>query len=150
MKPLQPYMDTIVWAGQNFSYNLDFIPDDKLNWKPAPDAKSALEIAAEVAGVVKSFGKLLQTGEMKQEFPTFESRQAAKDAVEAVTKEYAEYMGTLGLDDIGGEIDMGFAVMPKLQVISIPMVETVHHHGQIAYIQTLLGDTESHFFGIGS
>ena len=33
---------------------------------------------------------------------------------------------------------------------SIAVIDAVHHHGQIAYIQTLLGDKESHFFEMGN
>ncbi len=32
------------WAHKNINNNLDFMPEDKLNWKPAPEAKSVLEI----------------------------------------------------------------------------------------------------------
>ena len=45
MKPLEGLAETATWAGKNTAYNLQFIPADKLAWKPAPTAKSALEIA---------------------------------------------------------------------------------------------------------
>src|SRR5262249_40214752 len=35
--------------GRNLAYNLNYLPPDKLGWKPAPTAKSAFEIATHLA-----------------------------------------------------------------------------------------------------
>lgn len=150
MHPLQLLSDNIGWAGKNLSYNLGFIPDDKLTWKPAPEAKSALEICEEVVGVVNHFGGMFK-GETDSEKQTFTTREAAQQAVESATAKYAQTLLSLGENDLNGEIDLGFGPpMPKARVVAMPVMETLHHHGQIAYIQTLLGDTESHFYEMGS
>lgn len=148
MKPLQPLMDTIVWAGQNYAHNLDFIPDDKLDWKPSPEAKSAIEITGEVVGVIRGTITFFQTGHFPMEPTTFASREEGKAALKDATVQYAEFLGTLGANDLGGEVELPFGIMPKIQVLAYPMVETLHHHGQIAYIQSLLGDKEVHFLGM--
>ena len=36
--------------------------------------------------------------------------------------------------------------MPMQFAMRMPVTEILHHHGQITYIQLLLGDTENHFF----
>ena len=38
--PLELAAGQITWAHKNINNNLDFVPDDKLNWKPAPSSKS--------------------------------------------------------------------------------------------------------------
>lgn len=148
MKTLQPLMETILWAGQNYAYNLDFIPDDKLAWKPTPDAKSALEITGEVVGVIRSTITFFQTDNFPMDTIEFASRQEAQEALKDATAQYAEFLGRLGPQDLGGEVELPFGVMPKMQVLAYPMVETLHHHGQIAYIQSLLGDKDVHFLGL--
>ncbi|PQV65253.1 DinB family protein [Abditibacterium utsteinense] len=150
MHPLQLLSDTIKWAGKNLSYNLGFIADDKLNWKPAPSAKSALEISAEVVNVTDMFEALVAGRAPSEEKKSFSSREEAQKAVEEASAKYAQTLLSLGDNDLTGEMDLGFTKMPKARAISIPVVETIHHHGQIAYIQTLLGDTESHFYEMGS
>lgn len=149
MSPLQLLSDTVKWAGKNLSYNLGKIPDDKLDWKPAPDAKSALEIAAEVVGVLQNFTALLKK-QQSGDRPVFQSRQEAQTAVETASADYALLLLSLGDNDLIGEMDLGFTKMPKARAITLPVVDTFHHHGQIAYLQTLLGDTESHFYEMGN
>lgn len=150
MHPLQLLSDTVKWAGKNFSYNLGFIADDKLGWKPAPDAKSALEISAEVVNTLNMFSAVLKKQAPGSEKAEFSTREDAQKAVETVTADYALLLLSLGDNDLTGDMQLPFGPMPKMRAVTIPVIETIHHHGQIAYIQTLLGDTESHFYEMGS
>jgi hypothetical protein len=34
--------------------------------------------------------------------------------------------------------------LPKGFIAGLPVVELINHHGQITYIESLLGDTEDH------
>jgi len=133
----------------NMAYNLDFIPDDKLNWKPAPEANSALEVATHATWALNSMtGDLLGQPSEQQGPPTtpFASRDAAKGELVQAGQRYAMCMREITDADMErtiphqyfGEITVG-------KLAPIPMMDLTHHHGQIAYIQTLLGDTESHF-----
>ncbi len=149
MHPLQLLSDSVAWAGKNLAYNLGSIPDDKLTWKPAPGAKSALEIAAEVAGNLSTFTAMLQM-RAPGEKPVFSTREAAQSAVETASADYALLLLSLGDNDLTGDMQLPFGKIPKSRAISLPVVDTIHHHGQIAYIQTLLGDTETHFWDMGS
>lgn len=149
MHPLQVMSDTVAWAGKNLSYNLGFIPDDKLGWKPAEGAKSALEIASEAAYVLNSFGKML-SNKPPGESVAFTTREEAQKAIEAASADYALLLLSFGENDLNGELQLPFGPMPKKQAITLPVVDTIHHHGQIAFIQTLLGDTTSHFYEMGT
>ena len=42
MHPLDGLAGQTTFFSRNIGHNLDFIPDDKLDWKPAPSALSAL------------------------------------------------------------------------------------------------------------
>lgn len=149
MHPLQLLSDTVKWTGKNISYNLGKIPDDKLSYKPAPEAKSALEISAEVAGVLDAFTAMLQK-QTPGENPTFSTREEAQQAVERASDEYSQLLLSLGDNDLTGEMTLPIGTLPKSQAITLPVVDAVHHHGQIAYIQTLLGDTTTHFWDQGN
>ena len=150
MHPLQLLSDTVIWAGKNLAYNLDSIPDDKLNFKPAPDAKSALEISAEVVHVLQMFAAILQNQKPSETPVSFATRDEAKTALETASAAYGLLLLSLGANDLTGEMQLPFGAMPKSQAITLPVVDTIHHHGQIAYIQTILGDTESHFYEMGT
>ncbi|HEX9996576.1 MAG TPA: DinB family protein [Abditibacterium sp.] len=150
MHPLQLLSDTVVWAGKNLSYNLNSIPDDKLSFKPAPEAKSALEISSEVVHVLQMFTAILQNQKPAETPVSFATRDEAKAALETASAAYGLLLLSLGDNDLIGEMQLPFGAMPKAQAIALPVVETIHHHGQIAYIQTILGDTESHFFEMGT
>ena len=48
--PLEGLAGQIVFFSRNLAHNLDFIPDDKLDWKPAPTANSAMEVVRHLLG----------------------------------------------------------------------------------------------------
>src|SRR4051812_31118728 len=41
------------WAGKSFAHNLGHIPEEKLNWEPAPGVKTPAAITAEVCGLME-------------------------------------------------------------------------------------------------
>ena len=47
MSPLEVLAYQAEWCAKDTAHNLDFIPADKLAWKPAPSAKSTLDIVNE-------------------------------------------------------------------------------------------------------
>ncbi len=149
MHPLQLLSDTVAWTGKNIAYNLGKIPDDKLTYKPAPDAKSPLEIASEVAGVLGAFTAMLQK-QTPGEGPVFTTLEAAQQGVEKASDDYAQLLLSMGDNDMTGDMTLPFGAIPKSRAICLPVVDTVHHHGQLAYIQTMLGDTQTHFWDMGS
>jgi uncharacterized damage-inducible protein DinB len=140
------------WFGRNIAHNLDFIPDDKLNWKPSPTAKSALEIMGEVIGVfdfvLSRFERPEEEWKGSYEVPL--TRDEAKKKVLAITQRYIAFMQSLTPEDLEGEVQMRFGPFPKSRLVHLPVQDMTHHHGQIAYLQTIWGDETSHFFEFGS
>jgi hypothetical protein len=148
MHPLEGMAGTGVWTAKNMAYNLDFIPDDKLNWKPAPTANSALEIVNHVLGALARLTPLLQGGapsDAPAEFEKATNRESAKRLLVQAAENHAAVVVQLNPADLGNIVKLPFAEFPLARVASMPVIDLLHHHGQIAYIQTLLGDTESHF-----
>ena len=125
-----------------FSHNLDFIPANKLDWKPAPDAKSALEIVNHLAQFLDSVGA--QLDEQPVTFAAAQNRDEAKALLSRAAQRYesavrganAEVLERPFRDDM--PLTNGW-------MVTASTLDTVHHAGQIAYIQTLLGDQEIHF-----
>lgn len=146
MEKIELLISMAEWGAQNAAYNLDFIPDDKLQWKPAPDAKNALEIAHEIASSVDGASHLMQTGQSEHRVAAPQNRDEAKAAILAAVEVYASALRSLTEEQLNGTVQFPFAEMPMEFAMRVPLTEILHHHGQLAYIQLLLGDTQSHFF----
>jgi uncharacterized damage-inducible protein DinB len=145
MNPMEGMARQMNWVGRNVAHNLGFIPADKLNWKPAPTAKSAVEVVGHVVGFMKAMRPVLDGGQFTPpQFTPPTTLQQAQDLVTSSVEEYAGALQRLKPEDLGKNVTLPFGEFPMSQAVSLPFVDLVHHHGQIAYIQTLLGDTEDH------
>lgn len=146
MESIEVLISLAEWGAQNVAHNLDFIPDDKLQWRPATDAQSALEIAHEIANSVDSASLLFQTGELHRRVDKPQNREEAQKAILDAVETYATALRSLTEEQLKSIVKFPFREMPMEFAMRVPVTEILHHHGQIAYIQLLLGDTESHFF----
>ena len=140
----------IRWVARNFSFNLDFVPADKWDWKPAPTASSAQEITLHITQTLNR-GALMMAGadwdEAEAQMPkvTTDSLEAAKTALHQAAESFAARVESLTRDDEKRILHTPYGDSTVAQFARVDLLDLVHHHGQIAYIQTLLGDTESHF-----
>ena len=123
-------------------YNLDFISDDKLDWKPAPDAKSALEIVNHLAEFLDAVGRRLDMSDA--EFRAATNRDEAKHLLTRIAARYSAAVSAASAEVLNARFRDD---MPLLNnwMVTASTLDTIHHAGQIAYLQTLLGDTEIHF-----
>jgi len=137
------------WAARNIAYNLDFFPADKLSYKPAPTANSAYEIIGHTVAALGFFRKTVKgedpgtPGSLEMTNPT--TLEEAKEMLVSSADAYGAALRGMSPEDAGKIIEMQFAKLPLGFVASMAVTDLIHHHGQIAYIQTILGDTESHF-----
>lgn len=146
MEELKSGAGLLRWTVSNLIYNLGFIPEDRLAWKPDGVGKSALEIAAEVVAGQRMMLPVLRGGGWAQQaYPELKSRE---EAVTLLQQTCAEYAGALEEAEAGSMDRMveifGHPVWAPRAAL-LPLVDALHHHGQVAYIQTLLGDGETHF-----
>ena len=150
MHPLQILIDLERFAGKNSLYNLEHIPDDKLNFKPSPTAKSALEIVHHSASAIIHLGTMLKTGEPGPDVPMPTTREEAKELWGKAIADYATFLEGLTPPDLQGDIQLGFGPFPRARAVGMPVVDLLHHHGQLAYLQTIWGDETSHFAEMGN
>ena len=141
--PLELIAGQLSWAHQNINNNLDFVPEDKLNWKPAPESKSVLEIINHATGTVNMMTTAIKGGETTELAPAT-NRDEAKKLLTQVVQAHLNLIGSLQPSDLEKPVTLPFGEFPAGFVAGLPVVECINHHGQITYIQSLLGDTESH------
>jgi len=136
----------ITMGATNMAYNLDFIAADKLGWKPAPQAKSALEIINHMVDVLNTVkARLSGDGSDPVASTPVTNAAEAKQVLVSATAEYVEVMRAVKPEDMSRMIQMRVGPLPVSRIVSMPVFDLIHHHGQIAYIQSLLGDAETHF-----
>ncbi len=138
------YTSQMEWAGRNIAINLDFVPDDKLNWKPAPHANSALEIINHLVPNILRLSDIISGGDGQFHVEPITTREAAQTAIRHAAAEYAIQVSKLSNDDLDRQVHLPFGEVPCSHACAIGVTEAVNHHGQLTYIQTLLGDVESH------
>lgn len=138
------------WTGSNIAYNLAKIPADKLSWKPAPEANSALEIVNHLMMPLNEIPAMLEGG-APAEFAPATDLESAQKLIRDAGERYAAFLRALAPQSLEGTVEMPFgATWPRERVASLPIFDLIHHHGQIAYIQMILGDAESHFEEMGN
>ena len=134
------------WAARDFVYNLEAIPAEKLDWRPSPEAKSALQIAGEVAASMRATIPLLEGREWEwQGMPELKSVAAAREAVLEAADEYAAKLEGTDPTRLAREIQLPFGSFWAARFALFPLIEAIHHRGQICYLQSLLGDAEVRF-----
>ncbi len=139
-----------------FLKNFRHVPDDKLDWTPAPTAQSAIRIAAHTALYAGRFASMIRD----RTLPTPENvddwvaacvaeelsvtgREQMEEAFRKGTAEVVAAIDALTSDDLDivMESGQGFA-MPMGEFINLPGWHATLHAGQIDFLQTCWGDQE--------
>lgn len=136
------------YGARSLAHNLEFIPDEYLDWKPEPIAKSALEIGFEAVRAMLMYRSIF-------EGPNYPARwqlppePQTREELTALLLETAEEYAT-ALEEAGSELDraqpMPFGgTFKAYRAVCFPVMDLFNHHGQILYLQSLLGDAEMHW-----
>jgi hypothetical protein len=139
-----------LWAARNTVYNLKLLPVDQLGWQPAPTANSALDIVSHAAYWLLRMGRLLEHGEWDE--PRFTAATDLPSSVELITasaEQFAAVLQRASAEELGRMVRVPWGEFPFAEVAVMRVIDVIHHHGQIAYLQALLGDEEIHFFEDG-
>lgn len=145
MADLKEIARLVRWTAGDMAFQLERLPEDKLDWKPNAEAKSALDVAGEVVFVMKSA------------FPVFEGKTLDFELVRAkpanlaearqwlaeTSEQFAAFMEAAG-PEMDRPIDTPFGKLWGTSAVTFGLVDLLHHHGQITYLQSLLGDAENH------
>lgn len=156
MSKLEPVARVVRWGVESMAFNLGQLPADRLDWQPTPESKSALQITGEVLGVMRMMTGMIATGsftrpEGAQDAGGGAIRYAAPATPEEARRQLAEAGAAFAaaLESAGPELDRPvespFGTMLASRAVLWGMIDLVHHHGQITYLQGLLGDGEMHF-----
>src|SRR6478672_3461888 len=86
------------YGARSLAHNLTFIPAERLDWKPEPGSKSALEIAQEVVGGMRIYLPILRGGEWgnKTPYPPVASLEEALSLLAEMAEEYAAALEAAG------------------------------------------------------
>jgi hypothetical protein len=136
------------YGARSLAFNLGFIPPDRLDWKPEPGAKSALEIAREVVGGIRMYRPILSGGEWDPTtaYPPIATLDEARSLLADAAEEYAAALEAAG-PELNRLVNIAGGPLRAPRAVLFPVMDLFHHHGQICYLQTLLGDREQHWDG---
>lgn len=146
MADFRPMARVVRWAAGSMAYQLGLLPADKLDWKPTPECKSALEVAGEAAGVMRMMLPVLAGGELQPPAQRPEppaSLEAASRALAESAEAYAAALEAAG-PELDRRLETPFGPLWGTYGVTFGMIDLLHHHGQITYLQSLLGDAENH------
>jgi len=134
------------YGAHSLLHQLEALPPERRDWKPEPTAKSGLEIAGEVASALQLYLPLVRGTEwVFPERPHPTTLEEARALVNAAVEAYVTALEAAG-PELAQPRDMPFgATFWGPHAALYPMIEIHHHHGQLCYIQSLLGDTEMHW-----
>lgn len=125
------------------------LPDDKRNWSAGGTARTALDMAAEIAllnGVTVDMIRT-KTGLVDFDFEAYNRRKnalcddwkALKTTLDENTARVAEAIRHVPDDDLEVEFAMPWGAMTMTQIIEYPHWNAKYHEGQINFIASILG-----------
>lgn len=149
-------MASAVQEMEMFLRNFSKVPDDRLNWTIAPNAKSPLRIAAHTALYAGRFAAMMREralpkpenmaawlAKREAEEAAVISREAMEEIFRAGTAEVLAVLESLTDEDLAVTLDSGQGwTMPLSHLAKLPGWHATLHCGQIDFLQTCWGDTE--------
>lgn len=135
------------YGARSLAHNLEFIPSDREDWNPRGAAKSPLAVTLEVIGALRMYRPIFDGPELAapQLPPPPTSLAEARCVLLAVADEYAAALEAAGPElDRPQEMPFG-GVFRAYRAVCFPVMDLFHHHGQVCYMQSLLGDRETHW-----
>jgi uncharacterized damage-inducible protein DinB len=135
--------------------NAHTIPEDKINWQPASEARSVLDQLQECAQAPSIFIKMLE-GEKVEFSPQFlvEARRQRREwttvgecerVCEFMTKKLCDAIRTVPEERMTENVTLPWGEEISMRdMLNKHYWNMVWHTGQIAYIQRLLGDKDMH------
>jgi hypothetical protein len=148
MELIEPLASQVEWGARSIAHNLEFIPEDKLDWKPAPTANSAMEVVNLGIGALQSMAVVLrgEADQLPEILPaTATTAAAAGSLLINAAQECAAAIRALRPEPMSRMVETPFGPFRLARIALFPLVDLLNRHGQILYIQTLLGDTADHF-----
>jgi len=148
MEDLKTAAWMVRYAARSFAHNLGFIPEERARWKPEPAAKSPIEIAAEAIRVLRMYRPIFDGPEFPKAPPPAPSPDTLGEAgnlLLAAAEDYAAALEAAG-PELNRPQPMPFGgTFRAYRAACFPLMDLFNHHGQILYLQSILGDAEMHW-----
>lgn len=139
-----------------FLRNFSHVPEEKLEWRATPTAKSAIRIAAHTALYAGRFAAMIRDrrlpvpenlaawlADRDAEEIAIKSREEIERIFREGTAEVLEALDTLKPEEIEVALDSGQGwSMPMTFLIGLPAFHATLHAGQIDYLQTCWDDQQ--------
>ncbi|MGV3723042.1 MAG: DinB family protein [Actinomycetota bacterium] len=144
MADLKPLARIVRWGTASTILNLQKLPADKLDWKPEPTCKSALDVVAEVTGVMRTSLPMFSGGSMEyQPEPPATTLEEACARLQEASNAYVAALEAAG-DELEQPVETPMGTFWGSYAVVFGLIDLLHHHGQLTYLQSLLGDAEMH------
>ena len=124
------------------------LPQDKRNWKPSEESRSAADQVAECAIMNRSTIAMIQGSGFPADFAyiTYQQEIAAlsedwstlQTLLHENTAEVVKVLLAIPDEEIGGELASPWGAVPLNETLSYPYWNMTYHTGQINYIASLL------------
>lgn len=156
MDLIQQAKESLQQNMEQFLKNFSHVPDERLHWRPAPEAKSALEVAAHTACHMARFAAMIGEKRLPQpenlevlleswrkEEAAVESRIQMEEILRNGAAVVVAALDSLTVEDLGLTLDSGMGwTMPMTRLVELPGWHVTLHLGQIDYLQTCWGDLQ--------
>ncbi|MBI1757602.1 MAG: DinB family protein [Fimbriimonas ginsengisoli] len=132
-------------------------PDDKINWSPAPTARTPIHLVAHAGMSISGMQEWLEgkpfpfesmadldTFLRKEEQP-YTTREQALELLDKNSGPYLAWLDTLSEEKLTSMFETPMGAFPFSDAITWPADHLRGHASQLDYIQTIYGDREWHF-----
>ncbi|MCW3094385.1 MAG: hypothetical protein JWL77_3 [Chthonomonadaceae bacterium] len=143
-------------AKERMARALTTTPEDKINWSPAPCARTPLQQVAHAAMAVSGIQDMI----VGKPFPyadiveadaawraaekEFTTREQVLGLLEQSSTEYLAWVSTLTSEQLASTLQLPFGSFPMAAAITFPADHLRNHAAQMDYIQTIYGDQDWH------
>ena len=130
---------------------IEAIPLDKGDYRPDPNAKSAVELAWHIAAAENMFLKVPATGEFQFTGAPPDSIRNSADVVQWYTQEFAanfERLTHLSPDQLTKVIEFrGLFKLPAVMYLEVGLKHSIHHRGQLSVYLRPMGAKVPSIYG---
>jgi hypothetical protein len=142
------FVSTVAAEAPKFEKVLRALPVDKLDWKPDPKARTAMELAVTIAGEALSFVAILKNGVVDLMSPEYSAFKTLDEMVVAANKGFADAGATAAaMTDAGWMAEAKMMAGDKeawkttkgAMALGL-LLDLIHHRGQLSvYIRPMGG-----------
>jgi uncharacterized damage-inducible protein DinB len=146
MEPFETEAALARWAVADLIAQLRALPAEKLAWKPSPEAKSAVDVANECIAVCRMMLPVFAGADWQRApFPEHGTLEAVSIELLSIVEEYALALEAVQPGQLERRVTFPFGTMDGTRCVTMPLIDLIHHRGQVIYLQSILGDAEAHF-----